>query len=57
VQINGKTRKIIEEKKDLSEKDLINLIKNDEQLNKYLGQDIEIKKVIFIPNRLINIII
>jgi leucyl-tRNA synthetase len=57
VQINGKTRKIIEEKKDLSEKDLINLIKNDQQLNKYLGQDIEIKKVIFIPNRLINIII
>ena len=57
VQINGKTRKIIEEKKDLSEKVLINLIKNDQQLNKYLGQDIEIKKVIFIPNRLINIII
>ena len=57
VQINGKTRKIIEEKKDLTEKDLINLIKKDQQLNKYLGQDIEIKKVIFIPNRLINIII
>ena len=57
VQINGKTRQIIEEKKDLSEKDLIILIKKDQQLNKYLNDNIEIKKSIFIPNRLINIII
>jgi leucyl-tRNA synthetase len=57
IQINGKTRKIFEEKKDLFEKDLIILIKKDQQLNKYLNHNVEIKKTIFIPNKLINIII
>ena len=57
IQINGKTRKIFEEKKDLFEKDLIILIKKDQQLNKYFNHNVEIKKTIFIPNKLINIII
>jgi leucyl-tRNA synthetase len=57
VQINGKTRKIIEGKKDLSEKTIISLIMKDQQLDKYFTQDIKIKRTIFIPNRLINIII
>jgi len=57
IQINGKTRKIFEEKKDLFEKDLIILIKEDQQLNKYFNHNVEIKKTIFIPNKLINIII
>ena len=57
VQINGKTRQIIEDKKDVSKEDLITLIKQNEKLNKYIQIDTEIKKIIFVPNKLINIII
>ncbi|MDA8790882.1 leucine--tRNA ligase [Candidatus Pelagibacter bacterium] len=57
VQINGKTRQIIEDKKDVSKEDLIILIKQNEKLNKYIQIDTEIKKIIFVPNKLINIII
>ena len=57
VQINGKTRQIIEDKKDVSKEDLITLIKQNEKLTKYIQIDTEIKKIIFVPNKLINIII
>ena len=57
VQINGKTRQIIEDKKDVSKEYLIILIKQNEKLNKYIQIDTEIKKIIFVPNKLINIII
>jgi len=57
VQINGKTRQIIEDKKDVSKEDLIILIKQNEKLTKYIQIDTEIKKIIFVPNKLINIII
>ena len=57
VQINGKTRQIIEDKKDVSKEDLIILIKQNAKLNKYIQIDTEIKKIIFVPNKLINIII
>ncbi len=56
VQINGKKRAIIEEKKDLSEEELINQLKNTIELDKYLNEK-QIKKKIFIPNKLINIIL
>ena len=56
VQFNGKTRKIIETKKDISEDALISKIKEDNKLNVFLN-DKNIKKKIFIPNKLINIII
>ena len=56
VQINGKTRKIIISKKDTTEKFLFNEIKEDSKLNKYLNNK-KIQKKIFIPNKLINIII
>jgi leucyl-tRNA synthetase len=57
IQINGKTRQLIEDASNLSENDLVNLIKNDTKLSKYIPEDSEIKKIIFIPNKLINIII
>ena len=57
VQINGKTRQIIEDKKDVSKEYLIILIKQNEKLNKYIQIDTEIKKIIFVQNKLINIII
>ena len=57
VQINGKTRLIIQEKNNLSKEDLIIIIKQNQKINKYFEKNFKIKKVIFIPNKLINIII
>ena len=57
IQINGKTRQIIEEKNNLSKEDLIILIKKNQKISKQIKKDSDIKKIIFIPNRLINIII
>jgi leucyl-tRNA synthetase len=56
VQINGKKRGVIEGKKDISENELLKLIQNDNSIKKFLIGCI-IKKKIFVPNRLINIII
>ena len=55
IQFNGKTRKIIISKKDTSEDLLLNKIKEDSKLNEFLDNK-DIKKKIFIPNKLINII-
>ena len=56
VQINGKTRGVIELNKNINENEVILSIKNNQKLKKYIA-DKEIKKKIFIPNKLINIII
>ena len=56
IQFNGKTRKIMVAEKDTTESFLINKIKEKKKLNKYLKNK-NIKKKIFIPNKLINIII
>ena len=56
VQINGKTRGIINTKRQISENDLIEMIKKDLSLSKYLKNQ-DIKRKIFIPNKLINIIL
>jgi leucyl-tRNA synthetase len=55
-QVNGKTRKILESKSNLSQEELLSQLKTDEKMNKYLGNNQFIKKIIFIPNKLINII-
>jgi len=55
VQFNGRTRKIIISKKDTTEDSLLTKIKDDNKLNGYLNNK-DIKKKIFIPNKLINII-
>ncbi len=56
IQINGKKRGLIEIKLDQSEKEILNLIYQDNNLSKYLNEQ-NIKKKIFVPNKLINIII
>ena len=56
VQINGKKRGLLESKIDISENDLLKKIKEENNLSKYLEAK-TIKKKIFIPNKLINIII
>ena len=56
IQINGKTRDIISTNKDITEKALLIIINKNYKLKKYLKDKI-IKKKIFIPNKLMNIII
>ena len=56
VQINGKKRGLIKANRDISEDDIINLIKKNVEINKYIKNQ-ELKKKVFVPNKLINIII
>ena len=56
IQINGKKRGLIKANRDISEKDVMSLIKKNAEINKYI-KDHQPKKKIFIPNRLINIIV
>ena len=56
IQINGKKRGLITTKKDQSEEQIFTLISGNKNLYKYI-ENKEIKKNIFIKNKLINIII
>ena len=56
VQVNGKKRGLIDADYNIQEDDLIKLIEKDINIQKYLDKK-NIKKKIFIPNKLINIII
>ena len=56
VQINGKKRGLIKVDRDISEDDIIKLVKENNEINKYIKNQ-ELKKKIFVPNKLINIII
>ena len=56
VQINGKKRAILKIKRGMIEDKVLEIIKGNQEINKYL-QEQKIKKKIFVPNRLINIII
>ena len=56
IQINGKKRGLINTKLDLEEDDLLKLVKKDQNINKYLT-DKEVRKKIYIKNKLMNIII
>ena len=55
-QINGKKRKVFSISKSVDKKTLIENIKKDEQIKKYLNNK-EIIKTIYIENKLINFII
>ena len=56
VQVNGKKRTILKVKRDISENEILKIIKLNKEVEKFLIKQI-IKKIIFVPNRLINIII
>ena len=56
IQVNGKLRGDIKAKKDEDKKIIEELAKNQENVKKYL-EGKEIKKVIIVPNRLINFVI
>ncbi len=56
IQINGKKRDLMNFNNDINEEDLLFEIKNNEKISKFL-KDKEIKKSIYIKNKLINLII
>ncbi|MEK9153082.1 MAG: class I tRNA ligase family protein, partial [Patescibacteria group bacterium] len=55
VQINGKARGSVEVIRDVEEQEVVGLVKNDSKISKwFIGQDI--KKTIFIKNKLVNFV-
>ena len=56
IQINGKKRSILNESRDIDEENLLLKIKSNKMLEKYLKNK-SIMKVIFVKNRLINLLI
>ena len=56
VQINGKKRAILKVKRDVLEKEILDIINLNLGIEKFLRNQ-TIKKSIFVPNRLINIIL
>ncbi len=56
IQINGKKRTIINAEMNLEKEEILNIAKNEKLLDKYLNNK-SIKKVIFVKNRLINILV
>ena len=56
IQINGKTKDIIEYKKDPGKDLILDSLKNNEKIQKIITEK-EIKKVIHVPNKIINLVI
>ena len=56
VQLNGKKRGLVSCDKNIDEKQLINMVKSDNQYKKYFD-DKTIIKTIYVKNRLINFIL
>ena len=56
VQVNGKKRSVIKVKRDIIEKDVLEKIKLNQEIKNFIKNQ-KIKKTIFVPNRLVNIII
>ena len=56
VQINGKKREVLEIKKDIKENEVLEIINNNDRILNYI-KDKKIVKKIFVPNKIINLII
>ena len=56
VQINGKTRDVIEVKRNLNENETTNLVKSSSKITKHI-QNKKILRTIFVQNKIINFII
>ena len=56
VQINGKKRAILKVKRDITEKEILKIIEPNQEIEKFFKEQ-KFKKIIFVQNRLINIII
>ena len=56
IQINGKTRDILEIKKDAAKEDIIKSAINREKIKKHLGISV-VKKSIYIPTKVLNLVV
>ncbi len=56
IQINGKKRAILNESRGIDQDSLLNIIKSNKLSDKYLKNKV-IKKIIFVENRLINLLV
>ena len=56
IQINGKKRAILNENRDIDQESLLSKVKKNKLSKKYL-EDKSIKKVIFVKNRLMNLLV
>ena len=56
VQINGKTRTILKIKKDINQQDVEKIVINNDKVQKYI-QNKKIKRVVYVPEKIINIVI
>jgi leucyl-tRNA synthetase len=56
VQINGKKRSLVNVDINLNEDNILRIIKNDSSIKKYLNEK-KIKRIVYIKNKLINLII
>ncbi len=56
IQINGKKRALLDVEKGIEKSELLEIVRKNKYLEKYLVEK-EIKKVIFVENRLMNILI
>ena len=56
IQVNGKKRSIISVEKNLNEKDILEKIKQDKVIDKYI-ENKKIFRTIYVKNKIINIII
>ena len=56
VQVNGKTRDVINVEKNMNEKDVYQIVSNSPKAKKYIN-DKKIVKTIFVKNKIINFLI
>ena len=55
VQVNGKMKEVIRVEEGIAQDKALELIKSNEKLSQYIGGGI--KKVIFVPNKIVNLIV
>jgi leucyl-tRNA synthetase len=56
IQINGKLISVIKVKKDVTENEVLEVAKGNEKVSKML-ENIQIKKVVFVPGKILSLII
>ena len=56
IQVNGKTKKVIEMKRDVEENEIRKILENYENLSKMLKKN-AVKRTIFVKNKLINFVL
>jgi leucyl-tRNA synthetase len=56
IQINGKKRDILSVKKDINENELLKMVNSNEKIKNFILNK-KIMKKIFVPNKIINLIV